>query len=289
MLAKARATAVDQVVVDLEDAVAPDLKTEARQLTVEALSADDWVAPTRSVRINATDTPWTFRDLEALVTAAVPPATVILPKARTAADVHFIDALLTQLEQEAAVEVHQTGLELQVETAAGLANLDQLVMASSRLEAVLLGPGDLAAALMLPEATIGDVQAGYPGDSWHAVRATLAIQARRAGAQVIDGPFVGLDDPVGLRRTAALARAMGFDGKWVIHPGQIDLVNEVFGTTQQDVDRAGRLLTALHEAVVSGTGAIRLDGEMIDEATIRHARLTLHRGRAQGLEPRPNS
>ncbi len=285
MLEKARTITVDQVVIDLEDAVATDAKAEARRATIEALAAPDWVAATRSVRVNAVDTPWTFRDLEATVTSGAPPHTVVLPKAQEPGDVTFADRLLTQLEQECGLPPGSVGLELQIETATGLAELATLVMSSPRLEAILLGPGDLAAALMLPETTIGDVQPGYPGDSWHHVRATLAIQARRAGLQVVDGPYVKLNDEEGLRRTASLARAHGFDGKWVIHPEQIDPVNETFGTTQADVDRAGRIVDAYEAAIATGTGAIALDGEMIDEATIRLARLSLARGLAQGLVP----
>lgn len=289
MLDKAVGLAVDQVVLDLEDSVVPTDKANARSYVVDVLSRSDWRAVTRSVRINGCRTPWAHRDLSEVVQGAGSHLhTIVIPKVEDPAEVHFVDLLLTQLELEHDLPVHRIGIELLIESPQGLVALLDLLDTSRRIESVILGPGDLAAAMGWPAATIGSISSTYPGDNWHWIRSQIVVHTRARNLQAIDGPFVGLGDPCELVRTARVARTMGFDGKWVIHPQQVEPVAAEFGVSLEEFERAHDMTAALQFAARIGAGgAVTFDGEMIDEASRRMAEVTVARGQAMGLQVRP--
>jgi citrate lyase subunit beta / citryl-CoA lyase len=288
MLAKAPGLPADQVFLDLEDAVAESAKVEARSQVVEALTSHDWGGKVRAVRINAVSTPWALGDLLAVVRGAGRHLdAVMVPKVRDAGQVAFVDHALTQLEHEIGVESGAIGLELQVEDPHGLLALGEVVAASARIETIVLGPGDMAAALGMPALMVGDEPEDYPGHVWHHVLSTMLVQARAAGIQVIDGPYARIRDPEGFVAQARRARALGLDGKWVLHPDQIAPANEVFGVGQEEFERACDLLDA-HERATrdEARGAVLFGDEMIDEATRKMAERARSRGHAQGRAPR---
>ncbi len=279
MLAKAAGLPADEVILDLEDSVAPGAKgAPAREAVVAAL-AGGFAAATRAVRVNAADTPHCHRDLVAVVTGAGAAVDVIvLPKVDAPAHVTFADLLLGALEAELGLPAGGIGLEAQIESARGLAGVEAIAAACpARLEALVVGPGDLAASLGMPQTTIGAPVPGYPGDGWHYALSRVLVAARAAGLQAVDGPYAAIRDEEGLRASAGRARALGYDGKWSIHPDQIAPLNEVFGVPPADLERARRVLAAHAEAVARGSGAASLDGEMIDEATRRMAEALVRR------------
>jgi citrate lyase subunit beta/citryl-CoA lyase len=279
-LAKAAGLPADEIFLDLEDAVAPADKERARELVVAALREHAFAAPTVVVRVNATDTPHCFRDVIAVVEGAGDRVdAIMLPKVRGPGDVAFADRLLGQLELATGLPPGAIGLEAQIEDAAGLLACEAIAAASPRMEALVFGPGDYSAAVGIPVTTIGGAPAGYPGDHLNYVYSRLVVAARAADIQAIDGPYAAVGDLDGLRDRARLARALGLDGKWTIHPGQIDVVNEVFTPGREEWQRAEAMLAALEEA---GTGAAMFDGEMIDAANGRMAARVAQQGRAAG-------
>lgn len=288
MLHKARSLPADQVVLDLEDAVAFDSKDAARQLVVAALRESDWQSPARFVRVNDVTTPWTLADLTTLVEGAGSSLHgVVVPKVAAAAQVHFVDLLLTQLERASGMPVGSVAVELQIETAGGLRDISSLLAASGRVEAITFGPGDLATDLGLPATVVGAPQDGYPGDHWHHVRSTIVIEARAAGVQALDGPYAAVRDLDGFRELAVRSRSLGFDGTWVLHPGQVAIANEVYGVDRAEFERASDLVDAYAaEQQGRGRGAAMFGMEMMDEATRRQAALCLEKGWAQGLTAR---
>ncbi len=288
MLAKAATLPADQVFIDLEDAVAPLEKNDAsRQNVVDALVGTDWVAKTKVVRVNDTRTPWCFRDITYIVEGAAPALDcIMLPKVEAAADVHFADQLLSQLEQELSLE-HRIGLEVQIEGPRGLMNVEQIAGASDRIETLIFGPGDFSAAIGMPQLTVGAIDTGYPGDQWHYVLWRILIAARAFGLQAIDGPYAQIRDPVGFREVAGRARALGFDGKWALHPDQIELCNELFSPGADEYQRAERILDAYAKATdTDRLGAVMFEGEMIDESSRKMAETVAARGRAAGIQRR---
>lgn len=289
MLAKAPSLPADQVFLDLEDSVAASAKAEARGHVVAALHDGDWGDKTVAVRVNDCTTAWTFRDIISVVGEAGDRLDcVMLPKAQSAAQVAFVDQLIGQLEAEHGWPVGGIGLELQIEDANGLVNIGSILAASPRVEAVIFGPGDMAAALRMPSLTIGEIPDDYPGDHWHWVLMTILVHARAAGVQAIDGPYVRIDDAEGYRRVAARSRALGFDGKWVLHPSQIELANEIYGVRQADFERAVDIVEALEAAARDEhRGAVMFGDEMIDEASRKLALVTAEHGRRAGLVYRP--
>jgi citrate lyase subunit beta / citryl-CoA lyase len=288
MLQKATSLPADQVLLDLEDAVAPDAKDAARQSVVSALTGADWQARTRFVRINDVTTPWALADLTALVEGAGALLHgVVVPKVASVAQVHFVDLLLAQLEMASGIRTGSVALELQIETAGGLRDITRVLAASRRVEAVTFGPGDLAVDLGMPVTVVGAPQAGYPGDHWHHVRSTVVIEARAAGIQALDGPYAAVHDLDGFRELAIRSRSLGFDGTWVLHPGQIGVANEVYAVDRAQFERASDLLDAYAaEQQGLGRGAVMFGKEMMDEATRKHALVCLEKGRAQGLVAR---
>src|SRR3954463_13630557 len=228
-IAKAVDLEADEVFLDLEDAVAPNEKESARERVIEALRTLDFGAKTVVVRVNGTDTPHYYKDLIAVVEHAGERLdAIMLPKVRTPGDVEMTDKLLTQIELAKGFEVGRIGIEAQIEDAAGLIACEAIATASPRMETLIFGPGDYSAAVGIPITTIGGAPEGYPGDHLNYVYSRLVVAARAAGIQAIDGPYGRVDDEEGLRTRSRLARALGMDGKWTIHPGQIAVVNEVF-------------------------------------------------------------
>ncbi|MBT0568463.1 CoA ester lyase [Williamsia sp. CHRR-6] len=288
MLGKARGLDADEVFCDLEDAVAPDAKAQARATVVAALQHPDWRCRRRAVRVNGWHTPWTTEDVIAVVGGAgVHIDSIILPKVARAAQVIALDLILTQLEQNWALPPGAIGVQAQIEDAGALLRINEIATATPRLEALVIGPADMAASLGMRTLTTGTQPDGYTvGDAHHHVLMSVLVAARAHGLAAIDGPFLAIDDADGLRGVAAAAAALGYDGKWAIHPSQVDPVNEIFTPRQADYDAAEDLLEAYAEATsVAGgrRGAVRHRGEMIDEASAAMARGLAARGRAAGL------
>ncbi len=285
-LAKAPQLDADEVFLDLEDAVAPSAKEEARWRVIQALKETDFGPKTVVVRVNATDTPHYYRDLIGVVEQAGDRLdAIMLPKVRTPGDVEMTDKLLTQIELSMALEPGRIGIEAQIEDAAGLIACEAIATASARMETLIFGPGDYSAAVGIPVTTIGAAPPGYPGDHLNYVYSRLVVAARAAGIQAIDGPYAAVKDEDGLRERAALARALGMDGKWTIHPAQIAVVNDAFTPRRDEWERAEAMLAA-YERASSGEarGAAMFEGEMIDEANRRMAERLASAGRAAGFE-----
>jgi citrate lyase subunit beta/citryl-CoA lyase len=285
---KADQSAADEIFLDLEDAVAPAAKEGARSLVVEALRTYEFRGKTRVVRVNACDTQWCFADIIEVVEGARDRLDcLMIPKVESAADVHFVDSLLTQLEQK-HVSSRRIGLELQIESARGMENIEAIAGASSRAETLIFGPADFAASLQMPELTAGRLNPEYPGDFWHYFLARIVVAARAHGLQPIDGPYAQIRDTEGLRTFARRAAMLGFDGKWALHPGQIEVLNDVFSPRQEDFDKASAVLDAYRQAIeVAKTGAVMLGDEMIDEASRKMALVIVERGRSLGMKAQP--
>jgi citrate lyase subunit beta / citryl-CoA lyase len=279
---RAATVPADMLLLDLEDSLAPRQKAAGRAGAVEALRAHRYEGRFRTVRVNAVDSPWALEDLSTVAEGAGDRLHgIVLPKVGAVATVEWADVVLTQLERRHRLP--RLAIDIQIETAAGLEHVGDLVRASPRLRALHLGAGDLAADMGLPGLVIGEEQSAAAG-LWAYVRTRLLVAARSAGLLVIDGPYARFRDPEGLRRTARLAAGVGFDGKWAIHPDQVPILHEVFSPTQTEVDRAGAILTAFHRATEDqGTAAADFEGEMIDEATRKMAERTLARGERAGL------
>ena len=279
-LAKAPSLPADEVMLDLEDAIAAGEKELARERVVDALRVLDFGAKTVAVRINGTDTRHYYRDLIAVVEqVGAKLDAVVLPKVRTPGDVEMTGKLLTQLELTSGLEVGRIGIEAQIEDPQGLLACEQIATASPRMEALIFGPGDYSAAVGIPVTTIGGTPEGYPGDHLNYVYSRLVLAARVAGIQAIDGPYATIEDTDGLMHRSRVARALGMDGKWTIHPTQIAVVNEIFAPTREEFDRAGAILAAYSDAAA---GATTFGGEMIDEASRRMAERVVLAGEAAG-------
>ena len=296
-LDKAATSAADIVMLDLEDSVAPPDKPAARETVIAALNELDWGERTVSVRINALDTPFMYRDLiEVAERGGDRLDLIMVPKINKPADVHLLDVLLSQIE--AATGRRRLGLELQIETAEGLNNVEAIAAASPRVESLHFGPGDFAASIgarttsiggpvpdyaILADAEADGVRHRFLGDHWHYVLARVVVACRAAGVRPVDGPYADFKDAEGLEVAARRSAAMGFDGKWAIHPSQIDALNAAFSPSEAEIDKARRILAALEEASTAGRGAVVLDGKMIDIASIRQAQGLVEKARRIGL------
>jgi citrate lyase subunit beta/citryl-CoA lyase len=285
MLAKAPSLAADEVFMDLEDSVAPLAKEEARGNIVDALNDNEWGDKTVVVRINSIDTQWAADDLKTIVeNGGRSLDCIMIPKVQYAHEVHFVDHLLRMIETNLGLD-KRIGIEAQIETATGLKNIHEIAHASDRLETLIFGPADMSASLGLPTVTAGLPMPGYPGDHWHWVLETILVAARDASLQVIDGPYLLIKDLDGFREMAMRARALGYDGKWALHPGQVDVLNEVFTPTQEEYDKAEAMLDAYkHATEVDRRGAVMFGTEMIDEASRKMAVQFAERGRAAGMQ-----
>src|ERR671915_459550 len=286
MLSKAPDLPADEVFMDLEDSVAPLAKEAARDTVVQALKEGDWTGKTVVVRVNGVYTKWCAHDiLHVVENAGEYVDCVMIPKVESASDVTFVHNLIRMAEDELALE-KRIGLEVQIETATGLRNVDDIAAASDRTETLIFGPADMSASLGLPTVTAGLPMPGYPGDHWHHVLSTILVAARHAGVQAIDGPYLLIKDLDGFREMATRAKALGYDGKWALHPGQIDVLNEVFSPTQEEYDKAVAMLEAYRHATdVERQGAVMFGNEMIDEASRKMATQFAERGRAAGMSP----
>ena len=277
MCEKAARSGADLVFLDLEDACAPLVKEEARGIAAAALRDLDWGRTTRAVRINGLDTQWCHGDVIEVVTGAREALDVIIvPKARSARDVWWIDVLLTQLEQKLGLR-KRIGLEVLIEEAEGLANAVEIAQASDRLEAIIFGAGDLSASLRARVNGNFDPVSEYPGDFWHFARVQVVTAARIAGIDAVDAPYPAYQDPAGYREAATHASLLGFDGKWAIHPDQIAIANQVFAPTSDEVEAAQAAIDAYRAAEADGVGAIGRDGKLVDAAHMRHAANTLRK------------
>ncbi|ULN33912.1 HpcH/HpaI aldolase/citrate lyase family protein [Mycolicibacterium smegmatis] len=287
MIEKAKTLPADQVFLDLEDAVAADAKAQARTQVAVALAEDGWAGQLRGVRVNDWTTPWTYSDvIEVVSTAGAHLDLIVLPKVTDVSHVHALDLLLTQLEQTHGLPVGRIGIEPQIEDALGLTNVEAIA-AGPRVQALVLGPGDMAASLRMRTLEVGGQPDGYDiGDAHHHVLMRILIAARAHGINAIDGPYVKVRDVEGFRRVAGRSAALGYDGKWVLHPDQIAAGNEIFAPRQQDYDHAELILEAYewHTSQAGGArGAVMLGDEMIDEASRKMALVIAAKGRAAGL------
>jgi citrate lyase subunit beta/citryl-CoA lyase len=299
-LEKAKGLPADQVFLDLEDAVAPDAKADARSRVAAALMEPGWSpgglersdrgigsGSLKGVRVNDWTTPWTHADvIEVVATAGSVLDIIVLPKVSDATHVHALDLLLTQLETVHGLPVGRIGIEAQIEDALGLTNVDAIA-AAPRVQALVLGPGDMAASLNMRTLEVGGQPEGYDlGDAHHHVLMKILVAARARGINAIDGPYVKVRDVEGFRRVAGRSAALGYDGKWVLHPDQIAAGNELFSPRQADYDHAELILEAYewHTSAAGGArGAVMLGDEMIDEASRKMALVVAGKGRAAGM------
>ena len=273
MFEKALSSAADYVFLDLEDAVSPNDKISARANVIKALNEMNWrgSGKTISVRINSLDTHYMYSDIIEIVEKAGDKLdTVLVPKAGTASDVYMVDCLLTQIETNKKIK-KKIGIECLIETALGMSNIKDIAKSSQRLEALHFGVADYAASLRARTVIIGGLNPDYPGDQWHHGLSELVMTCRAYGLRAIDGPFGDFNDPDAYILSAKRAAAIGIEGKWAIHPSQIDLANKVFSPPETEVTKAKRILEELDKAAKEGKGAAQLDGRMIDAASARMA------------------
>ena len=281
MIAKACASEADHVFLDLEDAVAPSMKPSARKTIVEALNGLDWGKKTRCVRVNDVTTPWCFEDIIEVVTGAGANLdTLMLTKATRAADVQFVDLLLGQLEAKLGLE-RRIGIEVLIEEAAGLQHVEEIAVASPRMECLIFGMGDYSASQQMNLRGWGGE--GYPGDVFHYPRFRIAMAARAAGLDPVDGPFANFRNDEGYRREARYAHMLGFAGKWAIHPAQIAPALEIFSPSAHEIARARKLEAAYRDGEAKGLGAVQVDGVMIDVVVLRMVKNTLEKAELYGL------
>src|SRR3954467_12386431 len=291
MLEKAPHLGADIVMLDLEDAVAPADKPQARRNIVDALCEQDWSGCSVSLRINGLDTHWCYRDLVDVVEAArAHPDQIIIPKGAGAGAGHPSPTLLDQIEEAVGLE-HRIGISVLIETAIGMVNIDEIATACpGRMEAMVFGVADYAASLQSHTTSIGGSTSQYSvltdpngtpererhwGDQWHYALARIAVTCRAHGLRPIDGPFGDFNDPEGFLAAAHRAAVLGYEGKWAIHPSQIELANEVFTPDAHIVDKTHRIIRAMRDAAASGSGAVSLDGRLIAAASIRMAETLL--------------
>jgi len=267
---------VDFIFLDLEDAVAPDDKIQARKNVIEAINDMDWAAHgvTVSVRINGLDTQYMVRDVVDLMEQCGDKLnTILIPKVGVYSDVYMVEAMVNQLEMQQGLK-NRIGIECLIETALGMANVEDIAKQGAlggRLEALHFGVADYAASNRARTTNIGGLNENYPGDQWHAAISRMTVACRAYGLRPIDGPFGDIKDPEGYKLAAKRAAALGCEGKWAIHPSQVELANEVFTPPAEEIEKAHRILVALKEAAAQGKGAAALDGRLIDAASEKMA------------------
>ncbi|HEX2825586.1 MAG TPA: CoA ester lyase [Burkholderiales bacterium] len=291
---KAARSAADVVIIDLEDAVAPDDKAAARRNVIAALNDVDWGHKTMGVRINGLDTHWMYRDVIEVVEACPRLDLLSIPKIGVPADVYALDMLVTQIEQSLQRE-KTVGFEILIETALGLANVEAIAQSSVRLEAICFGAGDFAASTRARTTGIGGLHHDYgvlsdrdddgkrtynQADPWHYAQARVLVACRAYGLRPIDGVYGDFKDAEGFLSASKRVAAMGYDGKWAIHPTQVSPLNEVFSPAEDEVLRARRIVDAMSEAALQGKGAVQIDGKLVDIANIRMAQTVIARADA---------
>jgi citrate lyase subunit beta / citryl-CoA lyase len=283
MITKGVASDADHVFLDLEDAVAPSAKEGARKTIVEALKGLDWGKKTRCVRINDVTTPWCHGDIIEVVEGAGRYLdTIMLTKANSAGDVRFVDLLLGQLEAKLGLEPGRIGIEVLIEEVQGLQNVEEIAVASPRMECLIFGMGDYSASQQMNLRGIGRSE-GYPGDVFHYPRFRITMAARAAGLDPVDGPYANFRDEDGYRTEARRALTLGMAGKWAIHPAQIAPALEVFSPTENEVARARKLKEAYDQALAEGIGSVNVEGTMVDAASIRIINNTVRRADMIGI------
>lgn len=283
MIEKAISSDADGVFLDLEDAVAPDQKVSARENVVRAVTELDWGHKSPAYRCNGLDTPLFYRDIIDVVERAGQSLdTIIIPKVGRPEDLVVADTLLSQIEASLNLESGRIKLEAQIETAGGLVRVDDISRASTRLLALVFGPGDYAASVNMPSESVGGIgrwDEEYPGHRFHYPMHRILVAARSAGLRAIDGPVADYRDLALYRRSCIIGRSLGYDGKWCIHPNQIAVANEVFSPTDDELAWAQKVASAYEKSLAEGHGAISIDGTMIDVASIRLAERTLEAAR----------
>jgi citrate lyase subunit beta / citryl-CoA lyase len=287
-LEKAKTLDADQVFLDLEDAVAPLAKPGARGTIVAALNDGGWGDKIRVVRVNDWTTSWTYRDvIEVVEGAGANLDCVMLPKVQTADQVVALDLLITQIEKTVGLEVGRIGIEAQIENSIGLINVDAIASASPRVETIIFGPADFMASINMKSLVVGEQPPGYDtGDAYHYILMRILMAARAYDKQAIDGPYLQIRDVDGFKRVAGRAAALGFDGKWVLHPDQVAAANQVFSPRQDDYDHAENILDAYDwftSEQGGKKGSAMLGDEMIDEASRKMALVVSAKGRAAGM------
>jgi len=288
-LEKAQGLDADQVFLDIEDSVAPIAKADARKNIVEVLNTGDWGKKTRVVRVNDWTTQWTYKDvIEVVEGAGANLDCIMLPKVQTADQVTTLDTLLTQIETTMGYEVGRIGIEAQIENAIGLINVDAIATASPRVETIIFGPADFMASINMKSLVVGEQPPGYDvGDAYHYILMRILMAARAHDLQAIDGPYLQIKDLDGFKRVAGRSAALGFDGKWALHPDQVAAANEAYSPLQSDYDHAENILDAYDYFTSEkggATGAVMLGDEMIDEASRKMALVISAKGRAAGIK-----
>ncbi len=284
-IAKAVGSSADVILLDLEDSVAVNQREAARQGIVKALHELAWGTKVCTVRVSAPSTPWFYRDLIAVVEGAGEYIdAIVLPKVTCAGDVYMLDTLLTQIEMLMQLP-QRIAIEVQIETALAMRDVDAIAQASRRLSSLVFGPGDFAAAMGMPLLSIGAAGGQYPGHIWQAHLSRMLLAARAAGVLAIDGPYGILGDAEGLRLSAGASRMLGYEGKWAIHPAQIEPINEIFSPSAAEIDHATQIIADYEAASAAGSGATRSGGEMLDAASVAMARRLLSRRVDQLVPP----
>lgn len=293
MFEKAAASNADVIFLDLEDAVAPDEKAPARKNIIQALNDIDWGSKTMSIRINGLDTHYMYRDVvDVMEQAGDKLDLIMIPKVGTASDVYAVDMLVTQIE-DARGYSKRVGFEHIIETALGMQNITEIASASSRNESLHFGVADYAASTRARTTVIGGVNRDYSvltdqlddgtrsvhwGDMWHYALARMVVACRANGLRPVDGPFGDFSDTDGYLAAAQRAAVLGCEGKWAIHPSQIDLANDVMSPSEAEITKAQKIIKAMAEAEAAGKGAVSLDGRLIDYASIRQAEVMVEKG-----------
>jgi len=289
MLDKAKGLPADQVFMDIEDAVAPLAKPDARKNIVAALNEGGYDGKVRSVRVNDWTTEWTYLDvIEVVSGAGANLDCIMLPKVQGPEQIRALDMLLTQIEKSEGLDVGRIGIEAQIENAMGLTMVDEIAAASPRVETIIFGPADFMASINMKSLVVGEQPPGYDvGDAYHYILMRILMAARAYDKQAIDGPYLQIKDLDGYTRVAERSAALGFDGKWVLHPDQIAAANEIFSPRQDDYDHAELILDAYEwytSAAGGARGAAMLGDEMIDEASRKMALVIAGKGRAAGMQ-----
>jgi citrate lyase subunit beta/citryl-CoA lyase len=283
MIEKAAASNADLVFLDLEDSVSPNEKVSARAKVIAGLKTLDWGKKTRAYRINDLETEYAYQDIISVVEEAGEYLDIIIiPKVKTAKDVWWVDVLLSQIEKRLK-RPRRIGLEVLIEEVEAIINIEEISRASSRLEALIFGPADYSASQGMDSHVIEGHLDTYPGDPWHYARNRIAIAARAAHIDAIDGAFPDYKNLDGYQRESTHARTLGFVGKWAIHPGQVDLANQVFSPSQEEVTYARKLDAAYTEALAGGLGAVAVDGKMIDAAIVRSVKNVIQKADLIGM------
>lgn len=283
MIEKAAASSADLVFLDLEDSVAPNEKVGARAKVIDALKTLDWGKKTRAVRVNDLETEYAYQDIITVVEEAGEYFDIIIvPKIKSAKDVWWVDVLLTQIEKRLR-RTRRMGIEALIEEVEAMINVEEIARSSSRLEALIFGPADYSASQGMDTRIIEGHFDAYPGDPWHYARNKIAIAARAAGIDAIDGAFPDYKNLDGYRRECIRSKTLGFVGKWAIHPGQIDVANQVYAPSRDEVDYARKLDALYREAQEQGLGAVVYEGRMIDVALVRNARVVIAKAEMIGM------